>query len=114
VGNKIFVGNLPWRVTSDDLVAMLDEMGHPHRSARVVLDRDTGRSRGFAFVEFGDDQEASDAARDLDGHVVDGRPLRAREADDRPRSGGAGRGGRSRRGRGGGGGGRDAEFDVWR
>lgn len=109
--SKVFVGNIPYSVTSDGLADILREVGLPHLSAKVILDRETGRSRGFAFVELDDQWDPGDAVRLLDGHVVDGRPLRAREADDRPRSGGGGGRGRSpRRGRGGA---REAEFDVW-
>jgi cold-inducible RNA-binding protein len=102
VSRKIFVGNLPWRVTGDDLVAILHDLGHYQRSAKVILDRETGRSRGFGFVEFDTAQAAQDAIRDLDGHVVDGRPLRANESEDKPGGGGSRerRGGeRARRGR---------------
>jgi cold-inducible RNA-binding protein len=95
--SKVFVGNLPWKVTSDDLAAMLTDGGHAHRSVRVILDRETGKSRGFAFVEVDTPQAAADVIRDLDGRVVDGRPLRANEAEGRPRGGGGG-GGRGRRG----------------
>jgi RNA recognition motif-containing protein len=66
-------------------------MGHVHRGVRVVEDRDTGRSRGFAFVEFDTPQAAVDVIRDLDGYVVDGRTLRANEAEDKTRRGGGGR-----------------------
>lgn len=98
MSNTVFVGNLPWRVARGDLLAMLNNMGHACLSVRVVEDRDTGRSRGFAFVELDTPQAAADVIRDLDGHVVDGRTLRANEAEDKPRRGGGGREpGRSRR-----------------
>lgn len=80
---KIFVGNLPWRIGNDELSAMLADMGHKFRSAKVIADRDTGRSRGFGFVEFDTEMAADDAMRDLNGHVVDGRSLRANLADEK-------------------------------
>jgi RNA recognition motif-containing protein len=112
VSCKVFVGNLPWKTTSDDLAAILRDMGHDCRGVRVVTERDTGRSRGFAFVEVDTQQAVQDVVRDLDGHVVDGRPLRVNEAEDKPRrSGSGGRGGgggKARRG----GSSRDG-FEVW-
>jgi RNA recognition motif-containing protein len=111
VSCKVFVGNLPWKTTGDDLSNLLIDLGHSHRSARLITDRETGKSRGFAFVEFDTPQAAQDAIRDLDGHVLEGRPLRANEAEDKPRGGGRGSGGgRPRRsGRGSSAG----EFEVW-
>jgi RNA recognition motif-containing protein len=112
VSCKVFVGNLPWKTTGADLDAVLDDMGFSHQGARVITDRETGKSRGFAFVEFDTPEAAAEAIRELDGHVLDGRPLRANEAEDRPRGGGGGgrdrRGGegRLRRGRG-------PSDDVW-
>lgn len=105
---KVFVGNLPWRVTSTDLSTILNDQGYAHRGVVVIMDRDTGRSRGFAFVEVDTPQAAQEMIRDLNGFIVDGRPLRVNEADDKPRRGGGGGGrecsggDRSRRGSGGG------------
>lgn len=91
---KIFVGNLPWRVGIEELSSMLTEMGQAFRTAKVVLDRETGKSRGFGFVEFDDSKDAAEAVRVLDGHVFEGRPLRVSEAEDKPSRGGRGGGGR--------------------
>ena len=114
MGSKIFVGNLTWEVTSEQLQVIVNDLGHAVRSARVVTDRETGRSRGFGFVELNGPAEAADAIRDLDGYVVGGRPLRVNEAEDKPRrGGGGGKGGRGRGGseRGGRGGG--DRYEVW-
>ncbi len=93
-GCKIYVGNLPFRYGDDDLSRLLQDMGYDFTSARVVCDRETGRSRGFAFVEFRTPQAATEAIGNLDGHVVDGRTLRVSEASEKQRPGrGAGRGG---------------------
>ena len=95
---NLYVGNLPFSTTSDDLVALFGEYGQVQR-AQVVSDRETGRSRGFAFVEMGEGAEAAVTA--LNGAQFQGRTLTVNEAkprEERPRSGGGG-------GYGGGGGG---------
>ena len=94
---KIYVGNLPWSATENDLREMFASVGTVH-SAAVITDRETGRSRGFGFVEM-DEADAAKAIAELDGRDVEGRALRVNEAQERQRGGG-GRGG----GRGGGGG----------
>jgi RNA recognition motif-containing protein len=75
---KLFVGNLPWRVRDNDLVEMFSEHGSV-TAANVVLDRDTGRSRGFGFVEMGDD-DARKAIEALNGQDLDGRAINVNEA----------------------------------
>ena len=90
--NKVFLGNLPWGVTSESLADLLRDEGYTFKSAKVIADRETGRSRGFAFVEFETPEAAAEAIAGLDGHVIDGRPLRAMEATDRSDRGGGGRG----------------------
>jgi RNA recognition motif-containing protein len=100
VGNKLYVGNLAYSVSDDALQQRFAEFGSVS-SAKVMMDRDTGRSKGFGFVEMGSDAEAQAAIRGLNGKSVDGRALvvnEARPKEDRP--GGFGGGGR----RGGGGG----------
>ncbi len=90
---KLYVGNLPWRTTDADLEDLFASHGSVE-SAVVITDRETGRSRGFGFVEMEDD--GATAAMDaLDGHDMGGRPLRVNEANDRPRrpQGGGGGGG---------------------
>jgi RNA recognition motif-containing protein len=99
----LYVGNLSWGVTD----AQLQEMFTPYGtvvSAQVIVDRDTGRSKGFGFVEMGSDQEAQAAISGMHGQTVEGRPLTVNEA--RPKEGGGGGGGGGRGGYGGGGGGR--------
>ena len=100
MGKKLYVGNLSYEVSSSDL----EQLFSPHgtvESADVIMDRDTGRSKGFGFVEMGSDSEAQAAISALDGQEQGGRALKVNEAKPRqPRSGGGG-------GYGGGGGRRD-------
>jgi RNA recognition motif-containing protein len=97
VGKKLYVGNLSWGVTDSQLQDMFTPFGTVV-SAQIIMDRDTGRSKGFGFVEMGTDQEAQAAIAGMHGKQVEGRPLTVNEA--RPKEGGGGHGG------GGGGGGR--------
>jgi len=111
MSNKIFVANFPFRVTQDDLHELFEPFGEVV-SAKVATDRETGRSRGFGFVEMQTAEQASEAIEKLNGHEMDGRPLAVRVAEDRRGPGGPPGGGRGgpRRGPGGGGrfgGGRD-------
>jgi RNA recognition motif-containing protein len=101
VGMKLYVGNLSYNVTSESLEEMFAEFGEV-RSAQVVQDRETGRSRGFGFVEMSDDNAARAAIEALNAQQFDGRPLTVNEARPRQDRGGGGGGGRG----GGGGGGR--------
>lgn len=106
----IYVGNLAYEVQDDELSAAFSQYGEVE-SARVLLDRDTGRSRGFGFVKMPNREEAENAIRALNESELQGRPLRVREAEERqPRSGGGGFGGGGgggfKRGGGGHGGGR--------
>jgi RNA recognition motif-containing protein len=95
---KLYVGNLSFDVTQDQIT----EMFTPHgavKSAQLITDRDTGRSKGFGFVEMANDQEAAKAITALNGQMIDGRALTVNEAkpkEDRPRSGGGGYGGGNR------------------
>ena len=92
MGKKLYVGNLSYSVTSADLEQLLGEHGEV-QSAEVISDRDTGRSKGFGFVEMGSDQEAQAAITALDGNEHDGRSLTVNEAKPRePRGGGFGGG----------------------
>ncbi|GAB4450011.1 MAG: hypothetical protein OHK0015_55300 [Chloroflexi bacterium OHK40] len=100
---KLFVGNLPWSVSDDDLARVFAPHGDV-QSARVITDRDTGRSRGFGFVEIDVDDVAA-VIRATDGQDLNGRPLRVNESEDRNR-GGSGGGGRGFGGGGNRGGGR--------
>ena len=103
MGKKLYVGNLSYGVTNSDLEQMFAAHGTV-QSAQVIMDRDTGRSKGFGFVEMGSDQEAQAAIAALSGKEVDGRALTVNEA--RPREDRGGGGGRGYGGGGGGGGGR--------
>jgi RNA recognition motif-containing protein len=106
MGKKLFVGNLAFSTTGPDLEALFASAGTVE-SASVVSDRETGRSRGFGFVEMSNSTEASKASEELNGRDVGGRQINVSEAKERePRSGGGGGGGRGRPGGGGGGFGR--------
>jgi RNA recognition motif-containing protein len=111
MAKNIYVGNLTWECTADDLLALFQEHGSVSR-AQVITDRETGRSRGFGFVEMDNDAEAQKAIDALNGADYRGRPLTVNEARPREeRSGGGGQrgggfGGGGGAGRGGYGGGR--------
>ncbi len=101
MGQRLYVGNLSFNTTADTLRAEFsahDEVTDVH----LVTDRETGRARGFGFVTMGSPQGAQKAIAAMNGTVVDGRPLKVNEAEERQARGGGGGGG----GRGGGGGGR--------
>ena len=102
MSKKLYVGNLPFSTTEDELRSVFEKHGGVD-SVNVITDRETGRSRGFAFVEMSDASAAEAAMRALDGADMGGRSLRVNEAQDR-RGGGGGGGGGFRRGGGGGGG----------
>ena len=90
MGRKLYVGNLAYGITDSDLQQMFGAHGTV-QSAQVIMDRDTGRSKGFGFVEMGSDQEAQAAIAALNGQEVNGRTLTVNEA--RPKEGGGGGGG---------------------
>src|SRR5207253_10832399 len=102
MGKKLYVGNLAYGVTDSDLQQLFEAHGTV-QSAQVIMDRDTGRSKGFGFVEMGSDQEAQAAIAALNGKEVDGRALTVNEARPKPEGGGK-RGGFGGGGGGGGGG----------
>jgi RNA recognition motif-containing protein len=104
MGNKLYVGNLSYNVRDDDLQQAFAQYGTVS-SAKVMMDRDTGRSKGFGFVEMGSDPEAQAAINGMNGQALDGRAIVVNEARPREeRPGGFGGGGGSRGGFGGGGG----------
>ena len=128
MGNKLYVGNLPYSVRDSDLEQAFGQFGSVS-SAKVMMDRETGRSKGFAFVEMGSDAEAQAAINGMNGQPLDGRSIvvnEARPMESRPpRTGGYGGGGSGSGGgygdggggsggggggRSGGGGGRDGGF----
>lgn len=103
MGNKLYVGNLPYQMRDSDLEQAFGQFGQV-TSAKVMMERETGRSKGFGFVEMGSDEEAQAAINGMNGQPLGGRSIvvnEARPMESRPRSGGFGGGG----GYGGGGGG---------
>lgn len=107
MSNKLYVGNLSFRVTSEDLQEYFGAAGAVE-SANVVFDRETGRSRGFGFVEMASEDDANNAIAQFNGTEYDGRNIvvnEARPREDRGGYGGGGGGGRGRGGYNGGGGG---------
>ena len=100
---KLYVGNLPFQTTEDDLSDLFAAVGAVE-SVRIITDRDTGRSRGFGFIEMGD-EDAEKAINEFNGKDMEGRPLTVNEARPQADRGGRGGGGYGRGGGGGGGGG---------
>ncbi len=87
---KLYVGNLPWNISEDELRDFFSPFGNVS-SVAIITDRDTGRSRGFGFVEM-DDADAERAIQEANGKELGGRSLRIDEAQERSRGGGGGRG----------------------
>ena len=110
MGNKLYVGNLPYTVRDEDLQQSFSQYGSVS-SAKVMMERDTGRSKGFGFVEMGNDAEAQAAIAGMNGQSLGGRSITVNEARPMearpPRSGGGGYGGGGGGGGGGDGGGGD-------
>src|SRR3954471_13369222 len=100
MGKKVFVGGLSWNTNDDTFRQAFEAFGNIDE-AKVIQDRETGRSRGFGFVTFSDSAGAQKAIPGMNGKELDGRPIKVNEAEDKPRGGGGGGGG----GYGGGGGG---------
>ena len=115
MAKKLYVGNLSYSVDSSELEQLFGQHGQV-LSAQIINDRDTGRSKGFGFVEMANDQEADAAVAALNGQQHNGRALTVNEArprEDRGGGGGYGGGGGGRGGYGGGGGGRDRGRDRY-
>ena len=109
MSRKLYVGNIPYETNENDLQALFAEAGAVE-SVNVVRDRETGRARGFAFVEMATDQDAQAAVTQLNDRAFGGRRLTVNEARPQtPRAGGGGGGGYGRGNGGGGGGGRRSE-----
>jgi RNA recognition motif-containing protein len=108
VGKKLYVGNLGYQISSSELETLFAPFGTV-ASVQVIEDRESGRSKGFGFVEMGNDQEAQAAIQGLNGKDHDGRPLTVNEARPREERGGGG-GGRGGRSGGYGGGGRGGRY----
>jgi len=105
MGKRLYVGNLSYNTTEADLRDAFAATGDEVTDAKVVLDRDTGRPRGFAFVEMATDAGAAKAIESLNGKDLQGRAISVSEARERTGGGGGGGGGRGFGGGGGGGGG---------
>ncbi len=96
MGKRLYVGNLPYQISSSELESLFSEFGTV-QSAQVVQDRETGRSKGFGFVEMSTESEADTAIQELNGRDYEGRNLTVNEArprEDRRGGGGGGYGGR--------------------
>jgi len=102
MGRRLYVGNLPYSATEDQLTDLFSRAGKVD-SVRVMRDVATGRARGFAFVEMGSDEEAQKAITEFHEHQMEGRALVVNEARPKPEGGFGGGGGRGRGGYGGGG-----------
>ena len=109
MGKRLYVGNLSWDTTEDSLRNACEADGRSVSEVHIVSDRDTGRPRGFAFVEMANESDAQSAIQALDGAELDGRNIKVNEAKEREKRGGGGGGGYGGGGggRGGGGGGGD-------
>ncbi len=100
MGTRLYVGNLSFDTNEDSLRKALSEDGRGVKEVNMVMDRDTGRPRGFAFAEMASESDAQAAIKAMDGQELDGRNLKVNEAHARqPRSGGGGGGGGGRRDR---------------
>jgi RNA recognition motif-containing protein len=98
MASKLFIGSLAWATNDDSLRDFFASAGNVV-SANVIVDRETGRSKGFGFVEMGSDEEAKKAIDELNGKDLDGRAIvvsEARPREERPRNGGGGYGGGDR------------------
>lgn len=92
MGNKLFVGGLAWGTDEDSLRQAFESFGSV-REAKVIMDRETGRSRGFGFVTFDAEADAMAAIKGMDGSSLDGRNIRVNEAEDKRGGGGGNSGG---------------------
>lgn len=102
MGTRLYVGNLPFSASEDDVRDLFSQNDRSVSEVKLITDRETGRPRGFGFVEMANDADAESAVEELDGYNFGGRPLKVNEA--RERTGGGGGGGGGHRGGGGGGG----------
>ena len=91
MGARLYVGNLPFSANEEQVQDLFSQNNRTVVEVKLITDRDTGRPRGFGFVEMGSDEDAEGAINELNGHSMDGRPLTVNEA--RERTGGGGRGG---------------------
>jgi RNA recognition motif-containing protein len=112
MGKRLYVGNLSYNTTEISLRDAFGQVGTV-ADAKIVMDRDTGRPRGFGFVEMGTDEEAQNAIQQLNGRELDGRAINVNEAPERSGGGGGGGRGGGGGGRGGGGGGGGGGRGRW-
>jgi len=100
MGCRLYVGNLPFSADEDQVRELFGQNDRTVVEVRLITDRDTGRPRGFGFVEMGSDEDAQGAISELNGFTMDGRPLTVNEARERSAGGGGGGGGGFRGGGG--------------
>ena len=93
MGTRLYVGNLPFSVDEATLRQLFEQNNRTVEEVKLITDRDTGRPRGFGFVEMGSSEEAEQAISELNDYTLDGRQLRVNEARERTGGGGGGRGG---------------------
>ncbi len=94
MGMRLYVGNLPFSVDEPTLQELFGRNNRTVAEVKLITDRDTGRPRGFGFVEMGSDEEATQAISELNGYELEGRQLNVNEARERQEGGGGGGGGR--------------------
>ena len=99
MGNRLYVGNLPFSVDETSLRSLFEQNERTVEEVKLITDRDTGRPRGFGFVEMGNSEDADKAISELNGYEMDGRQLTVNEARERTSGGGGGGGGGGGRGR---------------
>ena len=90
MGNRLYVGNLPFSVDEAGVRALFEQNDRKVEEVKLITDRDTGRPRGFGFVEMGNSEDADKAISELNGHTLDGRALNVNEARERTGGGGGG------------------------
>ena len=93
MGSRLYVGNLPFSADEEQVRALFSQDGREVTEVKLITDRDTGRPRGFGFVEMSNSEQADAAINALNGYSMDGRPLTVNEARERSSGGGGGRGG---------------------
>ena len=96
MGNRLYVGNLPFSVDEASLRSLFEQNERTVEEVKLITDRDTGRPRGFGFIEMGNCEDADKAISELNGYEMDGRQLTVNEARERANRGGGGRGGFNR------------------
>jgi len=93
MGSRLYVGNLPFSASEEAIRQLFEQDGRGVTEIKLITDRETGRPRGFGFVEMSNSEDASAAISALNGHSMDGRELTVNEAKERSSGGGGGRGG---------------------